>query len=62
MVKALASDKFVDDKYLRINMASLKDVVLHEGVSIQWVESSQQVANSLTKQGASAKNLKCFLD
>ena len=54
LVDALRSMKMVEDKYLRINMACLKDMLNRGDVSsVEWVTTNQQLANCLTKKGAS---------
>ena len=54
LVDALRSMKMVEDKYLRINMACLKDMLSRGDISsVDWVMTNQQLANCLTKKGAS---------
>lgn len=54
LVDSLYSTKAVDDKYLRINIAVLRDLLdKNELHNVTWVPSSQQLANVLTKRGAS---------
>ena len=58
LVDALKSMKMVEDKYLRINMACLKDMLSRGDVSsVGWVSTNQQLANCLTKKGASPVTL-----
>ena len=54
LVDALRSMKQVDNKYLRINMAILKEMLQKgEITSVEWIDTKKQVANCLTKKGAS---------
>ena len=50
----LDSKKNVDDKRLRIDLAILRDLLQKKEVSsIQWIDTHGQLANCLTKKGAS---------
>ena len=54
LVDALYSTKLVQDKHLRINIAVLRDMISKTDVhSVEWVQSTKQIANALTKRGAS---------
>ena len=54
LVGALRSVKKVDDKYLRINIACLKDMLERKDITtVEWVDTGKQLANCLTKKGAS---------
>lgn len=58
LVTALRSMRKVDDKYLRINIACLKGMLEKKDVSsIEWVNTGSQLANCLTKKGASPYSL-----
>lgn len=58
LVDALKSMKKVEDKYLRINIACLKDMLERKEISsVEWIPTSKQVANCLTKKGASPLTL-----
>ena len=58
LVDALYSTKSVEDKYLRINIAVLRDMIAkHDLHSVSWVKTSHQLANVLTKKGASPAQL-----
>lgn len=58
LVESLYSTKSVDDKHLRIDMAVLRDMI-HQGElqDVTWVQSAKQLANALTKSGASTAQL-----
>ena len=53
-VEALRSTSQIDDKRLRIEMGEIKEL-LHDRVikEVSWVDGSAQIADCLTKKGAS---------
>ena len=58
LVEALRSIKKVDNKYLRINIASLKDMIERGDItSVEWINTKKQLANCMTKRGASPVTL-----
>lgn len=57
LVQALGSTSLVDDKRLRIDISSIKEIIENEGVRVSWVPGKGQLANCLTKRGASSKDL-----
>ena len=58
LVEALHSTKVVEDKCLRISMAVVIDMMRTGLVqAVQWVDSASQVADCLTKAGASSKGM-----
>ena len=58
LADSLASKKQVDDRRLRIDMAYLKDMLNNEDIStVSWISTDRQLANSLTKRGASSEQL-----
>ena len=59
---ALMSKKKVDDRRLRIDVAVLKNMQEnHEIASITWVGTAHQLADCLTKRGASARHLRSVI-
>ena len=55
---AVYSTKLVDDKRLRIDIASIKEMMENGDIQqICWCPADQQLANGLTKRGASVKEL-----
>lgn len=59
LVDALHSCKSVEDKRLRIDIAVLRDMLEQGEIDeIFWVESGQQLADCLTKKGASTERLR----
>ena len=58
LVESLGSSKLVDDERLRIDMAVLKDMMHRNEIgSVSWVPTVDQLANGLTKRGASVASL-----
>ena len=58
LVDALHSSHRVEDKRLRIDIAVLQDMLSREEVtSVKWVNTEDQLANCLTKRGASSLRL-----
>ena len=45
------------DKRLRVDIASLRETIEKDGVSMKWIQSEHQLADALTKQGASKAKL-----
>ena len=62
LLDTLNSNKNVDDRRLRIDLAVLQDM-LHKGEinHVSWVDTSHQLANCLTKRGASAEQLRAAI-
>ena len=58
VIEAILSTRLVDDKRLRVDIAAIKELIqLHDVNRIQWVPGHLQLANPMTKQGASGFNL-----
>ncbi|KAK3896091.1 hypothetical protein Pcinc_000222 [Petrolisthes cinctipes] len=59
LVDALYSCRSVDDRRLRIDMAVLRDMLKKKEITeVAWIETSQQLADCLTKKGASTERLR----
>ena len=55
---SIYSSKLVDDKRLRIDIASLQQLcALNKVEEVKWCPGEKQLANALTKRGASAHQL-----
>ena len=55
---AVYSLKLIEDKRLRIDMGLLQEMIARQEISkIVWVDKTQQLADSLTKLGASSRTL-----
>ena len=54
VTQSLYSTKMVDDKYLRLDLASIRQMIeTGEVHSVKWCSGDVQLANSLTKRSAS---------
>ena len=53
----LKTTKVNSDKRLRVDISRLKEMVIEEEVSIEWIEGKKQLADALTKRGASTELL-----
>ena len=55
---ALYSTKSVDEKWLRIDIGSIKQMLTTEEVAkIQWIPADKMIGNGLTKQGTQTYDL-----
>ena len=58
LVDSVHSSKTLEDNRLKIDICVLRDYLrLGEVEQIGWVDTKEQLADSLTKSGASAQNL-----
>lgn len=57
LVEAVHSTKQVSDRRLRIDIGCIKQMVDENFVTIKWCSGKMQLANVLTKRGASGKEL-----
>ena len=59
LVEALNSYKMVDDRRLRIDISALKEMLEREELhEVKWIDTSKQLADCLTKKGASTVRLR----
>ena len=62
LLDTLKSKRNVDDKRLRIDLAVLQDLLCRKEIcSVSWIESSKQLADCLTKKGASTEQLRAAI-
>jgi hypothetical protein len=60
---AVKSTKFVADKRLRLEISSIKEMIQHRQIkALQWIDAKSQLADCLTKKGASSFLLMKALD
>ena len=57
LVKTLRTTKVHDDKRLRVDVARVKGMITEQEIEIEWVSSKDQLADALTKRGASTDSL-----
>ncbi|CAC5360729.1 unnamed protein product [Mytilus coruscus] len=53
VTEALKSTKLVEDKRLRIDIAAICEMIQNNYVEVKWCPGKVQLANSMTKRGAS---------
>lgn len=59
LVDALYSCRSIEDRRLRIDMAVLRDMLERKEITeVAWIDTSQQLADCLTKKGASPERLR----
>ena len=59
LVDALYSCRNIEDRRLRIDMAVLRDMLEKKDITeVAWIHTSQQLADCLTKKGASTERLR----
>ena len=52
-----SSNLTLEDKTLVIDMAALREMIMKNGIRINWVKSSCMIADCLTKSGAATKSI-----
>ena len=57
----LHTSHILQDKSVRVNIASLRQQVNTKEIEVKWINSKRQIADCLTKQGAPSVNLLCSL-
>ena len=57
LVDTLNSSKFVTEKRLLIDISALKEAIKENNIKCQWLPTKLQLADCLTKQGASSLKL-----
>ena len=57
LTETLQTSKIVCDKRLRVDIARLREMVDEKEINVTWVKGTEQLADCLTKRGASTANL-----
>ena len=57
LTSTLETSNLISDRRLRVDMARLREMVSEEEISVFWVSGDLQLADSLTKRGASTLKL-----
>ena len=57
LYEAAYSTKAVEEKRLRVELASIRESINKKEISIVWVQTDEQIADCFTKQGANTHNL-----
>ena len=61
LVQTLNSSNIVADKRLRVDISRLKEMMVKEEIQVDWIEGFKQVADVMTKAGASSELLRDIL-
>ena len=59
---AAHSTKAVEEKRLRVELGSIRESIRNKEIDLQWVLGKEQIADSLTKQGANVNTLVTVLN
>jgi len=62
LYKTLRTTNTVADMSMRVNIARLREMTEREEISVMWVKAGEQLADPLTKRGASIEALVQVLD
>ena len=57
LMETLHTTKILQDMRLRVDIARLREMIKEKEVNVEWIERRQQIADALTKRGASAVGL-----
>ena len=58
VTQSLTSTKLVEDKRLRLDIAAIKQCITEKEISgVKWLPGEEQLANCITKKGASGYSL-----
>ena len=57
LTETLKTSTIVADKRLRVDVARLREMVREDEITVEWIPGQLQIADSLTKRGASTKQL-----
>ena len=61
LVEAVHSTAAVEEKRLRVEMASIRESIRKNEIKVEWVNKEEQLADVLTKQGADSTKLMAVL-
>ena len=57
LYEAAHSTSAVEEKRLRVDLASIRESIIRKEFQLKWVDTKHQLADILTKQGADANKL-----
>lgn len=61
LFNASGTTNLIQEKRLRVDIASIRQMIENQEIKLVWIDSIHQIANNLTKLGASARNLQQVL-
>ena len=57
LTDTLVTTKVISDRRLRVDVARLREMISEKEICVTWVDGKNQVADALTKRGASSESL-----
>ena len=57
LTDTLITTRVISDRRLRVDVARLREMVAEKEISVSWIDGTRQVADALTKRGASSASL-----
>ena len=57
LTDTLVTTRLIKDKRLRVDVSRLREMVTKEEIVVKWIDGRHQVADALTKRGASTASL-----
>ena len=57
LTDTLVTTRVISDRRLRVDVARLREMVAEKEICVTWVDGKSQVADALTKRGASSVSL-----
>ena len=57
LTDTLVTTRVISDRRLRVDVARLREMVAEKEISVTWIDGKRQVADALTKRGASSASL-----
>ena len=57
LTETLHTSNIVSDRRLRVDIHRLREMVAKQEISVHWIEGKEQIADCLTKRGASSNQL-----
>ena len=51
LYQAVYSTKFVENKWLKLDIAQVQECIKKEALQVRWVQSSDMLADCLTRRG-----------
>ena len=57
LADTLVTTKVISDTRLKVDVARLREMIDKEEIKVEWVDGKHQIANALTKRGASTASI-----
>ena len=62
LYEAVHSTTAVEEKRLRVELAAIRESIRKKDIKVEWVKTTKQLADCLTKQGADSKKMRDALE